>query len=81
MKELLNYIVENILPKEANFSIEEQIIDEAIIYNILVSHDMVGILVGKEGNLIRAIKTLLKASPHSKNQEIVIRVDKMEEAK
>lgn len=81
MKELLTYIIRNILPKDARLTIEEQVSDNLLIYHIQVSPEVVGILVGKEGGLIKAIKTLLKASPESKNKEIILKVNKMEEEK
>lgn len=59
MKDLLNYILENIL-KSDDFSVEE--VEEAnnLTYKIKLPEDKAGLVIGKGGRTIKAIRNLLK---------------------
>ena len=59
MKDLLTFIVKGITGKD-NFEITEETEGERSHFLIKVHEDSVGIIIGKEGKTIKAIRSLLK---------------------
>lgn len=59
MKELAEFIVGNIIDKK-EFTVSEVEDDGRLIVEIKVSSELIGIVIGKGGNTIKAIQTLLR---------------------
>ncbi len=73
MKEILTYIVENILP-EVPVEIKEQEEDGFIIFTLVVPQDQMGKIIGKNGKTINSIKNLLKIRAIKEEKRIDIQV-------
>jgi len=72
MKDLLNYILENIV--EGKFSVEEEDQDGFIIYKVTVPADEIGKIIGKGGKTINALKNILKIRAIKENKKIDIQI-------
>lgn len=59
MKDLLNYIVTNLVTKPEKVLIDEQINGTDIIYILSVDPTDMGLIIGKGGQTIRSIRRLL----------------------
>lgn len=61
MKDLLSYILNNILDHPDDIRIEE-VVDQNndVIYKVHVHKEDMGKVIGKEGKIIKSIRTLLK---------------------
>ncbi len=59
MKELAEFIVGNIIDKK-EFTVSELEDDGRLVIEIKVSPEVIGIVIGKGGNTIKAIQTLLR---------------------
>ena len=59
MKDLLNFIVQSIVTKPEAISIDEQNDSGSINLNLTVDPSDMGIVIGKNGQTIRAIRKLL----------------------
>lgn len=59
MRDLLEFIIEGIL-KNKEFTIEEETVEDKITYKIKVAEDRAGLIIGKSGRTIKAIRNLLK---------------------
>ncbi|MBI2066030.1 KH domain-containing protein [Candidatus Woesebacteria bacterium] len=59
MKDLLTFIVKGIIGKD-NFEIAEETEGERTHFLVKAPEDSVGIIIGKEGKTIKAIRSLLK---------------------
>ena len=59
MKDLLNYLLKGVLGKE-KFEIEESEEEGRIIYAIKTDPKNIGLVIGKGGNMIRALRNILK---------------------
>ena len=59
MKELIEYIIKNALAID-NFSVEESTENDINIYTIKVPEDKFGLVIGKHGNTINAIRNVVK---------------------
>lgn len=61
MQELLEYIVKNLVSKPDEVKIEQISEDGVVNFNLTVSPDDMGLIIGKSGQTIRAIRRLLVA--------------------
>lgn len=59
MKDLITYIVKNITGSD-DFEVEEKSEDTQVTFIIKVKPDYIGMVIGKEGKTIKAIRTLVK---------------------
>ena len=59
MKELAEFIVGNIIDKK-DFTVSELEDEGRLVIEIKVSPEVIGIVIGKGGNTIKAIQTLLR---------------------
>lgn len=61
MRELLEYIVKSLVSKPDEVVIEEETLEGAINFKLTVSSEDMGLIIGKSGQTIRAIRRLLSA--------------------
>lgn len=59
MKDLLNYILKQILPTQ-DYTIVENIDGEHSNFIIQAPKELMGMIIGKEGHTIKALRNLLK---------------------
>ena len=59
MKDLLDFVIENIL-KSRDFEIEEVSEGNSFTYKIKLPEEKAGLVIGKGGRTIKAIRNLLK---------------------
>lgn len=57
MEELLKLIVDSIIGPENKISKTQQ--DNQLVFTIMVPQDKIGWVIGKEGKIVKAIKTLM----------------------
>lgn len=71
MKELLNYIIEHIVSHPEEIKIEEEKTEEGFVNLRLQVHpEDMGIVIGKQGNIIRAIRSLLRVKAIKENKRV-----------
>lgn len=67
LKDTLQYILTGITSKEDKVTVEQSIENEVEILDIIAPKDTVGKIIGKEGKIIKSIRTLLNlAYPQSR---------------
>lgn len=62
VKETLEYILNSITQKEDNITIEEHQEGELNIIEIIAPKEVIGKIIGKEGKIIKSIRTILNLS-------------------
>lgn len=70
MKELLNFIVTSLVTKPEIVSIDEQIDEGTVNLNLIVDPSDMGIIIGKSGQTIRAIRKLLTVRAIAENVRV-----------
>lgn len=70
MKELLNYIVTSLVSKPEAVSIDESIEEGNVNLNLTVDPTDMGLIIGKGGATIRAIRKLLTVRAIAENVRI-----------
>lgn len=62
MQELIEYVAKGIVTKPDEVHIEEVPSGRMVLYEINVADEDVGKMIGRQGKVIRALRTLVKAS-------------------
>ena len=75
MKELLEFILRNILGKKSKFEIVEE--DDGSIVNLTVktANDEGGMVIGKGGKVIKAIRNILRIKATLEKKKIILLVN------
>lgn len=74
MSELLKFILENALPDEAEFQIDEGRDDQGIIFTITLPEEYRGQIIGKAGKNIKAIRDVLSIIARQHNERVFIKI-------
>lgn len=72
MKNLLEFIVSEVVEKPEEVKIEQSTQDEMEILNLTVAPDDMGKIIGKNGQIIKAIRTLLRTAAFQKGTKVQI---------
>lgn len=62
IKKTLEYILKGIIPESDQLSIEENKIGEMTVFEISSPKEITGKIIGKEGKIIKSIRTILNLS-------------------
>ena len=73
MKEILESIILNIVENKEQVSVTETIEETAIIYEVKVAEEDIGRIIGKQGKVAQAIRTLIKSIGAKVKKKIVVK--------
>ena len=73
MKEILETIVLNIVENKNNVEVLEKIEETAIVYEVEVEKEDMGKIIGKQGKVAQAIRTLIKSIGAKEKKKIVVK--------
>lgn len=74
MKDLLNVIVKNLVDNKDEIKIIQRQEDDIIILELSVSNDDVGKVIGKQGKIAKAIRTVVKSAASYENKKVVVKI-------
>ena len=72
MKELLTYIVENLVSDPAAIAITEEIDGDNITYSLRGAPGDRGRVIGRHGRIAKEIRTLMKAAGNRENKRVTV---------
>lgn len=72
MKDILESIILNIVDNRDAVSISEKIDGEKIVYSVKVANNDMGRVIGKQGKIAKAIRTLMKSLGAKEKKKIII---------
>ncbi len=77
MKELLLTIAKGLVedPDAVNVTVDEPNEDDVIVYHIHVAQDDMGRIIGKQGRIAKAIRTVARSAAIRKNEKIMVEID------
>ena len=73
MKEILESIILNIVANKEQVSATGTIEETAIIYEVKVAEEDIGRIIGKQGKVAQAIRTLIKSIGAKEKKKIVVK--------
>ncbi len=77
MKDLLISIVDGLVekPEAVSVDVDEPNTDGVIVYHLHVDSADMGRVIGKQGRIAKAIRTVMRAGAGKKNQKIMVEID------
>jgi predicted RNA-binding protein YlqC (UPF0109 family) len=74
MKQLVELIVKALVDKQDEVQVKETVGDSVVILEISVSPEDVGKVIGKEGRIANAIRTVVKAAGAKQNKKVNVEI-------
>ena len=74
MRELLEIIVKSLVEKPEEVVITENHGEYSVIIELRVSQDDMGKVIGKQGRIAKAIRTILKAASIRENKKVTLEI-------
>lgn len=74
MKELLNVIVRNLVDNKDAITINEYTEDDVTVLELSVSNEDVGKVIGKQGKIAKAIRTVVKSAASYENKKVIVKI-------
>ncbi len=73
MEELVRYIVSNLVDNQEAFEVKSQVEDGINVINIYADKEEIGKIIGKQGRIAKAIRSIVKAACGKVSVEIIER--------
>lgn len=80
MKEFIQYLLTEIITKPEKLFVDEQEDNGIYVYNITADEEDMGIIIGKQGKNINALRNIVKAKAIKENKRVKIFVRDLEES-
>ncbi len=74
MKALVEYLVRSLADHPDQVALAEHETDDSILLELKISPDDIGKIIGKNGNTINAIRTVLQAAASSQKKRVKLEV-------
>ena len=74
MKQLLTYILANIVEDPDTISIEEEMNGEEVVLKVSIPEEERGRVIGKNGTNIKAIRNIIGIIARSENKKVYIKI-------
>ncbi|MBR2471555.1 MAG: KH domain-containing protein [Clostridia bacterium] len=74
MKELLENIAKSLVDNPADVNVVEKDENKTITLELRVDPDDMGKVIGKQGKIAKAIRTVVKAAAHKENKRVVVEI-------
>ena len=77
MKELLTTIASGLVenPDAVNVTVDEPTEEGVIVYHLHVAEGDMGRVIGKQGRIAKAIRTVMRAAANQTREKIVVEID------
>ena len=77
MKELLTVVARGLVenPDEVTVSVDEESEEGVTVYHLHVAEKDMGRVIGKQGRIAKAIRTVMRAVAVRTNQKIMVEID------
>ena len=77
MKELLITIAKGLVeePSMVTVDVDEPREDGVIVYHLHVAENDMGRVIGKQGRIAKAIRTVMRATANRSNSKIIVEID------
>jgi predicted RNA-binding protein YlqC (UPF0109 family) len=74
MKELIEYIARSLVDHPERVEVRERLDGEDLVYVVSVAEGEAGKVIGRQGRVVKAIRTLATAAAWKENQRVRIEV-------
>lgn len=74
MKELLTYIVQNLVEKPDEISVTEREANGETVFEVRVADGDMGKVIGRQGRIVKEIRILMKAVAQRKGKKVSVEI-------
>ena len=74
MKELLTYIVQNLVEKPDEVSVTEREANGETVFEVRVADGDMGKVIGRQGRIVKEIRILMKAGAQRKGKKVSVEI-------
>ena len=74
MKELLEFIAKSMVSDPDSVEVKETVTDNTVVLELHVADDDMGKVIGKQGRIAKAIRTVVKAAASHENKKVVVEI-------
>lgn len=74
MKELLTYIVQNLVEKPDEVSVTEREANGETVFEVRVADGDMGKVIGRQGRIVKEIRILMKAVSQRKGKKVSVEI-------
>ena len=74
MKELLTYIVQNLVEKPDEVSVTEREANGETVFEVRVADGNMGKVIGRQGRIVKEIRILMKAVAQRKGKKVSVEI-------
>ena len=74
MKELLEVIAKNLVDNPDKVVVEEKTDDLGIVLELSVDENDIGKVIGKQGRIAKAIRSVIKAAANRDDKNVVVKI-------
>ena len=74
MKELLTYIVQNLVEKPDEVSVTEREANGETVFDVRVADGDMGKVIGRQGRIVKEIRILMKAVAQRKGKKVSVEI-------
>ena len=74
MKELLTYLIQNLVDHPDEVSVTERENAGGIVYEVRVADGDMGKVIGRQGRIIKEVRVLMKAVAQRKGKKVTVEV-------
>lgn len=76
MKELLEFIIKNLVSKPDEATVTESQNDRETVYTVKIAEEDFGKIIGRSGKVATAIRTVVKTSAKKTNKRVFVKFEK-----
>ncbi len=74
MEELLKFILDNLVDDKSSISIEKREDDKSVVFEVSVSEQDKGKVIGKNGKVAQAIRTVLHSASYKDDKKYILKI-------
>ena len=74
MKELLTYIVQNLVEKPDEVSVTERVVGGETVFEVRVADGDMGKVSGRQGRIVKEIRILMRAVAQRKGKKVSVEI-------
>lgn len=76
MKELVEFIVKNLVSNPDAVEVTEEVKDRETVYSVKIAEDDFGRIIGRSGKVATAIRTVVRTSAKKLNKRVFVKFEK-----
>ncbi len=76
MKELIEFIVKNLVSEPDTVSVSEEVKDRETVYTVKIAEEDFGKIIGRSGKVATAIRTVVRTSAKKTNKRVFVKFEK-----